>query len=377
MRATLLFSLFLFGLSVVGQDTRITKDFNESFTTKDIRLLEIENKYGDVIINTWKYDSVKIVVAVEAFGKTQELANREISKVDVKIRRVGSMITAVTTFEQIKSKGFFGELLSEIEDVSKSFVGNSKLTIDYEVWMPTYMELNLNNKYGDAFVGQLKGNARITLAHGDLRADQMLGEIHLDHSFGKHTINLLNNGYLTLRGVTSDISKANKLSFESSSSQIYLGKIDELKLDNRNDKLLVDEAKTVSGNGSFTDLTVKKLSHNSRLDFSYGEIYLDQILKNFEYIRIDGKSTDINLIINQGSYIKTYIEGDQAQVQSQMILPNSMLTMNRQPLQESDRISLTGMVGNTQVEVSDLYINTDQGSLIISIEETDMFTNKD
>lgn len=377
MRATLLFSLFLFGLSVVGQDTRITKDFNESFTTKDIRLLEIENKYGDVIINTWKYDSVKIVVAVEAFGKTQELANREISKVDVKIRRVGSMITAVTTFEQIKSKGFFGELLSEIEDVSKSFVGNSKLTIDYEVWMPTYMELNLNNKYGDAFVGQLKGNARITLAHGDLRADQMLGEIHLDHSFGKHTINLLNNGYLTLRGVTSDISKANKLSFESSSSQIYLGKIDELKLDNRNDKLLVDEAKTVSGKGSFTDLTVKKLSHNSRLDFSYGEIYLDQILKNFEYIRIDGKSTDINLIINQGSYIKTYIEGDQAQVQSQMILPNSMLTMNRQPLQESDRISLTGMVGNTQVEVSDLYINTDQGSLIISIEETDMFTNKD
>lgn len=372
MRAIAIFSLLSIALSATSQDLRIQKDYNQSFSSGDVQRLEIENKYGDVIVNVWKNDSVKIVAEVEAFGKNQELVNKEIQRVDINIRQIGSMVSAITSFQQAKTRGFLGDLLSDLEDVSKSLVGNSKLSINYEVWMPENLSLTVSNKYGDVFIGRTTADTRVTLAHGDLRADQMTGAVYLDHSFGKHRINQVGEANLTLKGVTSDISEASILIFESSSSQIFIGKTEEIRLDNRNDKILIDEAEVVSGKGSFTDLTVKKLSQNARLDFSYGEVYLDQILKNFSEIRINGKSTDINLIINQGSYIKTYLEGDQ----SQMILPNSMFAIKNAPVENTDRVALSGMVGNTQNETSDLYIVADQGSLIISIEETDMFTNK-
>jgi hypothetical protein len=373
MKALTIFSFLLAGWSLSAQELRIQKDYSESFSSDAIHLVEIENKYGDIIVNAWEKDSIKVEVTLEAFGKNQELVNKEIQKVDINIRQIGSMVSGITVFRQTKTRGFLGDLLSEIEDASKSLVGNSKLSIDYEVFLPENLELSITNKYGDVFIGKSTSDARVNIAHGDLRADQLTGTVYLAHSFGKHTINDLGEASLSLKGVTSDISNASVLTFESSSSQIFIGRVNELRLDNRNDKILVDEAETVSGKGSFADLTVKKLSKNARLDFSYGEIYLDQILRNFGAIRINGKSTDINLIINQGSYLSTYLEGDQ----SQMILPNSMLTMSNTPVENTNRVALSGMVGATQVEVSELNVIADMGSLIVSIEETDMFTNKD
>lgn len=372
MKTILLCSMLLAGTALAAQDTRIQKNYSESFSTKDLRLVEVSNKYGDVIVNTWKKDSVRIKVNVEAYGKSQDLVDREIRRAEIEIRRVGSIVTGATKFDQGKTRGIFGDLLADIEDVSKSLVGNSKLTVDYEVWMPANLDVNIDNKFGDIYIGQISGDMNIDLSHGDLRGDHFSGRLTLNHSFGKHTIDQVKTGDLTLRGVRSDIAKAGTLTFESGSSEIYLGKVDNVRLDNRNDKIHIDEALSISGDGSFTDLSVKKIVKSSRLNFTYGEIFLDQILTNFDQIRIEGNSCDINLIINQGSYIKTYIQGSE----SQMILPNSMLTMTKTPVEESEMISLSGMVGHTQVEVSDLYIIAENGDLIISIEETDMFTNK-
>jgi hypothetical protein len=372
MRTILLCSMLLASMALIAQETRIEKDYSESYSIDGLRLVEVNNKYGDVIVNTWQKDSVRIVVNVEAFGKSQDLIDREIRRVDVQLRRVGSMVTGVTKFDQGKTKGIFGELLAELEDVSKTIVGNSKLTVNYELWMPSELELKIENKFGDIYIGQINGDMNIDLSHGDLRGDRFGGKLNLQHSFGKHTIDQVNEGDLTLRGVTSDISMANRLTFESGSSEIFLDKVDHLRLDNRNDKVYVEEAQTITGEGSFTDLSVKKVATITRLNFTYGEIFLDQILSNFEQVRIEGKSCDINLIINQGSYIKTYIEGSE----SRMILPNSMLTMSKSDIEDSEKVRLSGMVGHTQTEVSDLYIIADNGDLIISIEETDMFTNK-
>ncbi|MFT6941727.1 MAG: hypothetical protein ACJASN_003228 [Cyclobacteriaceae bacterium] len=359
-------------VALQGQSTRIEKNYSGSFSADQIRLLEISNKYGEVVINTWKYDSIKIDVRVEAYGKSQDLVNREIDRVDIDTRQVGSLISSVTDINQGKSRGFFGELLSELEDVSKSLVGNSKLEIDYQVWMPEQLDLSVENKFGDVYLGQLSGDIKIDLSHGDLRADQLSGIVMLKHSFGKHTIDRLADADLTLRGVTSNIRSAQSVSFESSSSEIFLGVMGQVRLDNRNDKIHIEEAIEVSGKGTFTDLNIRKLVTEGRLNFDYGEIFIDQIVQNFGSLRIDGKLCDINLIINQGSYIKSYIQG----VEDRMILPNSMLTMLKGVVADSEMISLTGMVGNTQVVLSDLFIVADNGDLIISIEETDVFTNK-
>ena len=72
-----------------AQNTRIEKNFDETFLITDESRIEVVNKYGDVIVNTWYKDSVRIKVVVIAEGKNQDAANKEII---VSLRMVGKKL---------------------------------------------------------------------------------------------------------------------------------------------------------------------------------------------------------------------------------------------------------------------------------------------
>jgi len=76
--------------------------------------------------------------------------------------------------------------------------------------------------------------------------------------------------------------------------------------------------------------------------------------------------------LNQASFIKTFIKGPE----DRMILPNSMLVMKKEQF-EDGRISLSGDVGNTNIDHSQLVIDAQGGELVVSIKETSLFTEKD
>ena len=150
-----------------------------------------------------------------------------------------------------------------------------------------------------------------------------------------------------------------------------MGEVESLQINSRNDKYDVEMIAEIIGEGTFTDLNLDFVSSTARLDFDYGEIFISRIEKDFSRIAIKGKSCDINMILDQASYIKTRIIGQE----DRMILPNSMLGMKKEPLEE-DRISLSGFVGNTNSTNSILDVDINSGELIISIKETDIFTNR-
>ena len=60
-----------------------------------------------------------------------------------------------------------------------------------------------------------------------------------------------------------------------------------------------------------------------------------------------------------------------------MILPNSMLTMQKEYFSDEDKISLSGFVGNTNTRHSQLQIDADGGELIVAIKETPIFVDRD
>jgi hypothetical protein len=354
------------------QDVKIEKNYNEVFLFKQNDRIEISNKYGEVIIRTWYKDSVRIKIRTVAVGKSQEVVNREMRRVDLEIRKIGSVVSGVTNFDRGRT-GIFGDLISQVEDYSKSVVGGSKITVDYEVWIPEDANISIDNKFGNIYLADLKGEAEVNLSHGDLRANRIDHQLELFHSFGKNSFDFINEGNLVLRGADTRINKAKKLDFESSSSEINLGEVNYLDIDSRNDKFNIDEAREVVGKGSFTDLNLEYVIDNLRLDFNYGDVYLSRINRNFNTIALRGNSSDINIVLDQASYIKTYISGNE----EKMILPNSMLVLSRENLSEENNISLSGFVGNTNTSYSNLEINAEGGELIIAIKETTLFTNKD
>ena len=351
--------------TLFGQ-VRQERDFNQVFPSSADDKIEVINKYGEVIVRTWDLDSVRFDVIVRAEGKNSDVVNKSMQRVDVRFRKVGSIISAVTQVS--KGRGFFNSVMSEVEGV----VGNNKLKIDYQIWMPKGVLLSVENKFGDVYLSDLNGEVDLDVSHGDIKAGDLTKTLRIKHSFGKASFGKVDESILTLRGSEIAFEEAKSLNFESGSSEIRIDKVNTVQFNSRNDKIRLLDVEEVICEGSFTDITIDRLRGSSRLDFSYGDIYLSRIEKDFDQVDITGKSTDINLILNQASYIKAVIKGPE----DRMILPNSMLLLTKEQF-EDGIISLTGDVGNTNIAHSQLMVDAEGGELIVSIKETSLFTGKD
>lgn len=350
---------------VAGQ-VRQERDYNRTFASSKNDKVEIVNKYGEIIIRTWDSDSVKFEVLVRAEGKNSDMVNKSMDRVEIRFRRIGDIISAVT--EVSKGRGIFGTVVSEVEGV----VGNNRLKIDYQIWVPKGVMLSVENKFGDVYLTDIDARLDLDVSNGDIKAGDIGKSLNLKHSFGNASFGRVGDALVILRGSEIEFESGKSLNFESGSSKIRIDEAKSIQLNSRNDKIKLMHVAEVLCEGSFTDLMIDHLSGTARLDFSYGDIYLNRIDKNFQSINITGKSTDINLILNQASYVKANIKGSE----DRMVLPNSMLLMKKE-VYEDGVISLTGDVGNTNIDHSVLDIAAEGGELIISIKETSLFTGKD
>lgn len=371
MKRIWIYSLALALSTVSMAQVSLEETYQESFFIEDEASVDITNKYGDVIVNTWFKDSVKMKVLLRADGKTRSVVAKELSRVDIDIRQIGNLISGTTKLDQGKSRGLLGDLLDQVNDYSQSMIGGKKIKIDYEIWLPEEVDISIENKFGDVYLSTLSGNVSIDLSHGDLRGNKITSDLVMDHSFGKHRFDHVEQGNFTLRGIESKIKTGTKLNIESSSSEMDFGDIEFVQINSRNDKIDIDQVRNMVGEGSFTDLELEMALSDISVDFDYGEIFINRIAKDFGKIILNGKSCDINMILDQGSYINTSITG----MEAQMLLPNSMEIMKRDQLGEG-KISLNGFVGNTNTTHGVLKVNADDGELIISIKETDIFTDK-
>lgn len=374
MKILLAFSLFIvFTIDTIkAQTVKMQKDYDRSFHAPEGSRFDLINKYGEVIIRTWEHDSIRIVVEVIAEAKTTELVKKNIDKIDVQFRKVGSLISASTIVERGRT-GFFKDLMNDVDDYTKSLFGGDRLTVSYEVYMPPKVNLNIENKFGNVYLTSLDGDLSINLSHGDLKAQNLNNELNLKHSFGKSDIQYVKSGSIVLRGGELKIEKADHIDIESSSSSIDLGTIQSLKFNSRNDKIAAESVNEVIGEGVFTDFSSDMILSGARLDFRYGDIYITRIEKEFKSINILSESADVNLILDQASYINTSIMGQE----NKMILPNRMLTLQKEKIPEFSAIKLAGFVGNTQERFSELVINNDGGKTIIAINELPLFSERD
>ena len=136
----------------------------------------------------------------------------------------------------------------------------------------------------------------------------------MEHSYGKADFDFVNRDWFTLRGAETNIDEGSSFSFQSSSSEINLYNTHYVKLNSRNDKVKVVNINELVGQGRFTDLQAEGIVRNVDLDFKFGEISLSQIEQKFKTINLVSKSTDLTLTLNQASFIKSEITGDENKI---------------------------------------------------------------
>ncbi len=292
-------------ISAIGaDDTKLTKSIEKKYKVSSNVNIDINNKYGQVIVNTWSKDSVLVNIEVTAFGKNSSDTRKTLDRVDFDFNQVSNFLTIQTVFD--RSTGTFKEFFNSIGDYSKSLLSKNKLQVDYEIYVPEKSSLDLKNKFGDVYINRHEGRLKLVMSHGDFKANDLTGSSTIVLSFGNLSVKNLQDSDLDVRASEVEIQKTANLSLRSSSSEIEIKEAFSVKVDSRNDKIDIDKLQVIQGKGVFSKIRLGEVESLIDLDLSYGDIRTDLVRSKFSKVEIESRSADINLVISDRSSFKAY-----------------------------------------------------------------------
>ncbi len=355
-----------------GSDTKLTKSVDRSFQVASNSHFELVNKYGQVIINTWDKDSIQMNVTITAYGKDYNDAEKLLERVDIDFRQTGQYLTAETLLD--RRSGFFKELWNNISDYSKTLLSKTKLEIDYQVYMPATVNLEIENKFGDVYLSEIESKCDINIMHGNLRANRIHKNSSIEVAYGDVKIKELASGRLTLKTVEGDILELGEVQLKSSSSSVYIKKADKIEVDSRSDKnLRFDEINRLTGKGLFSKFEIANLVKSMDMDMNYGEINAAGIPFSFSRIDMDAKNTDIMLKFDPGTYLEVDIQAKE----EELSLPGDGTTVSREYTDDKERfVHVRGTIGDKNNYPGYVYINSSGGEVTLEVSGLRHSVNK-
>ena len=252
-------------------------------------MLEVVNKYGKVHITTWQKDSVSIQILFLARAKNEVKLTKLVASVDFEFDHSADYITAKTHLLSSSS------LSSDIKKIIDASETENEVTINYKISCPSYVKLQINNKYGDIYLDDRDTDTEITLAHGDLKSTNFTKNLRLKLSFGKATIRNMHNGKFDLAYCNRvKIKSAKKLVIDSKYSDIEIEELQTFVLTSKRDDVSIENIKTFKVTSSQSKFHITNLDHELKLDARFGSLYVETLDANFIKFNIRSRFTDLD-----------------------------------------------------------------------------------
>ncbi len=294
--ATLLLLLALvYGNAVSAQDHTHRRNVRKQFSVTRETTLEIQNKYGKIQMATWDRDSVVVEVDITLTESNASKLRKLRDDISIDFTGTNNYIIAKTV---IKSES--GRIASEIKSVTHTISGtNKQVEINYMVHLPVYMDVVLQNKFGDIYMDDLTGQLDIELSNGVLKANNLTGNSTISLSFANGMVSTLGSCTMKLSYSDLGLGEVNQLDLVSKSSKLNVEKVNVLKIDSRRDKLYFQHVEYFYGNSSFTQVWIYDFLRESDIYMKYGEMTMEHVMPGFTKIYVVSEYTDVTLFFDR------------------------------------------------------------------------------
>lgn len=340
-------SLFIISSTISAQE--ITKEFHKEYTA-GTKTLEISNKYGDVVIQSWDKDQVIIDVKVTVDMPNKEKAQRLLDLIDVQFSEGSDAITAKTVIDDKFNFTGWGD--------------NRKFSIDYNIKMPVKTDLSLSNKYGNTDIDELHGLMILDIKYGNLTAGKLTrGNIKplskLNIAYGKGTIDETGWLDLTERYVGSmDIAKSQAILLDSKYSKISLGETSSIVGESKYDNIKIENINNLVLENGYTEVNIGELTKKLNYTGSYGSFSIDRIPKGFESLDIETHYMGVRLGIEESASYKL-----DAKVSYGGLKYNEDNFKNQRRIVENNSHEVSGTVGTEENPSSRVNVLSSYGSV--------------
>lgn len=299
------------------------KTFSETFNVDGSGDVRLTNRYGDIRVETWDRDQVKIDVRVIVSASNQTDANRTFDRIEISFSGGANSATAITSIgaNSRKNKGIISSLLDGEWPSWDMGSSANDFKVHYTVRMPASASLETDAKYCDVNLPDLSGNNRLTVGYGNLVAGDLTGRSEVNVSYGSARIDQLGaNSTFRVRYCDGNtIRKAADLRYDGRYSETEIGTVDRLTVDAGYEEIEVDRAGEIrfAGNyndlnvevvdrlffdGNYCDVAVGKITRELEVDASYGDIEVQEVTAGFEriYLRVNYIDVELDIADNAG-----------------------------------------------------------------------------
>jgi hypothetical protein len=325
--------MLLFIRPLMAQNETETRNFIKSYPVVKETTLEVINKYGTIEITPWKKDSVYIRAEVKAFAKDESKLRKMFDGVTVNITDFKYDVRAETEFT------------SNINMLFESFKGmtskiisyDSRVEINYFISVPDYINLKIENKYGDVYMEDNTGEFRMTLSNGSFKANSLGKNVSITMLFCDARINSIISGDLDASFSEVTIGSTDDLKLSSISSKYNIKKAGSLRGESKRDKFFIGEIYNLQGNSYFSDYKLDNVTSKMDLTTRYGSLNADMIDKGFESVTINSSFSDISLNFDPASSYNLDIKHSNAF----LVLPDKNITTEEKSMNDDKKEFVT------------------------------------
>lgn len=301
------------GPFVLRQDYE--KTYSESFNVDGDGSVRLENRYGEIRVETWDRDEVKIDVRVRVSAKDQDDADKTFDRIRIDFSSSGNTASATTTIGNGKrGKGWFEKII----DGDWWGNGNSNdYKIYYVVKMPASADLTTSAKYCDVELPDLSGDTDLSVGYGDLYAGDLTGERNsLSVSYGSARVGALaGRSEIRMRYSEGTLTEGGDLRYDGRYSEFRMGDVGNLNLNIGYEDLEVESAKEVRMDGNYNDVEIDRVEtliidgnyndwevnlveNELEVDASYGDLAIDRLAAGFTRVYIRTNYIDVELDVD-------------------------------------------------------------------------------
>ena len=227
------------------------KTYSKSYAVGTNDKISLSNQFGEMKINTWDKNEVKVDVSITAKADDDKRAQEILDKITIEDGKSSGGVYFKTKFAKDQWDHKDKDRDDDDHKDGKKSHRNEGMEINYTVYLPAGNPLNADNQFGPMSVPDYRGEATITSKFGSLKAGKISNGKSVSIEFGTGEIAQLNGGKLTFK--FSNAVSVGKLSGDVDAVFEFCDKI-KVNLDN-----------------DVKDLDIKN---------SYSKLYLD-INKNF------------------------------------------------------------------------------------------------
>jgi hypothetical protein len=348
--ALLLTTLCFLSLTLSAQE-ELKKDFHKEYTVQKGTKLDLNNRYGDIVIQTSETNQVIIDVKVTVRFPNKERADKLLSYINVQFAEGDNVISAKT---EIADKFIF-----------TGWGGDSrKFSIDYNVKMPVGMDLILVNRYGNTELDDLSGCLQIDVKYGNLSASNLLRGNEkpistISVAYGNGSIDEAGWLDVTTRYCGNfTIDKAQALLLDSKYSKVQLVSLSSIVGDVRYDNLRIENINNVVLDAGYTDINVGTLAKKLVFTGGYGALNVEKVPAGFESLEVDTRYTGVRLGIDESASFNLEAKTSYCGVKF-----NEDNFQNKRHIVENNSTEVSGIVGKETSPASRVKVTSSYGSV--------------